>query len=192
MNTHRWSRREILPTLSVEGNGDLIVFKAGDEIAEVQIKDLAIDNVLYSLGDQKTKISTDQSKRIVVGSGNNKRYVDHYLYPSGPARFMRLGLTTHSGPGTWSSLPHGFELNPEEGFEEVFFYMNSGGTGKAIQVGEGVWADGSRISDCWRVDNFSFSTIPMGYHPVSAEPEVTVRYIWAYLCKHPRWEKVDF
>jgi len=30
----------------------------------------------------------------------------------------------------------------------------------------------------------------MGYHPVVGEPGVQISYVWVYLAKYPRWEKV--
>jgi hypothetical protein len=30
----------------------------------------------------------------------------------------------------------------------------------------------------------------MGYHPVVGEPGVHISYVWVYLAKYPRWEKV--
>ena len=101
-------------------------------------------------------------------------------------------MTTHIGDSTWSSLPHSFELNPEKGFEEIFFYILDGENKRAIQCGKGMWADGSDIDEVWRVEDKEFSSIPMGYHPVVGEPGTKVRYIWIYICEHRRWEKVNF
>ena len=92
--------------------------------------------------------------------------------------------------GTWSSLPHDFELRTEPGFEEVFFYLLEGETKVAIQRGNGIWFDNKRVDDAWIVKDLTFGTIPMGYHPIVAEPNVQVSYIWVYLCKKPEWEKI--
>ena len=78
----------------------------------------------------------------------------------------------------------------ERRFEEVFFYLLSGGNSKAIQVGSGLWADGSPVEASWPVYDRTFGTIPMGYHPVVGEPGVQVKYVWAYLVKKPSWEKI--
>jgi 5-deoxy-D-glucuronate isomerase len=92
--------------------------------------------------------------------------------------------------GTWSSLPHDFELNTEAGFEEVFFYIASGTTARGIQLGRGVWHDNSPVDAVWPFADREFGTVPMGYHPVVGEPGVQISYVWVYLAKHPRWEKV--
>ena len=104
---------------------------------------------------------------------------------------MRLGQTMHSGESTWSSLPHEFENYPENGFEEIFFYLLSGANKKAIQVGRGLWTDGNPVNDVWSVEDRTFSIIPMGYHPVVGEPGVRVSYVWAYLAKKKEWEKIS-
>jgi 5-deoxy-D-glucuronate isomerase len=103
---------------------------------------------------------------------------------------MRLGITRHRGTGTWSSLPHDFELNTEPGFEEVFFHLLSGESQRAIQIGRGVWSDNTDVDSSWPVRDHTFSTIPMGYHPVVGEPGVSVSYVWVYLCKKASWEKI--
>ena len=66
----------------------------------------------------ETVVHRSDAHHIVVGDGNSERDVYHFLKPNGPAPQLRLGLTTHRGLGTWSSLPHDFELNLEPGFEE--------------------------------------------------------------------------
>ena len=92
---------------------------------------------------------------------------------------------------TWSSLPHPFENHSEPDFEEVFFYLLSGGSKRALQVGRGLWADGSKVDAAWLVADRTFSVIPMGYHPLVAEPGVTASYVWAYLAKKKEWEKIS-
>ena len=103
---------------------------------------------------------------------------------------MRLGITVHRGDGTWSSLPHDFELNTEPGFEEVFFYILNGATKRGIQVGKGVWHDNSPVDSAWPIIDQTFGTVPMGYHPVVGEPNVHVSYVWVYLAKKKSWEKI--
>ncbi|EKD47808.1 MAG: hypothetical protein ACD_65C00280G0003, partial [uncultured bacterium] len=106
------------------------------------------------------------------------------------APMMRLGITKHCGLGTWSSLPHDFELNTEPDFEEVFFYLIEGGPKRGFQVGRGVWHDNSEVDGVWPIKDRTFSTVPMGYHPVVGEPHANVSYIWVYLVKKPHWEKI--
>ncbi len=188
--SYKWANEKKLDTLKVKGSDNVLYFEAGDEKAVVYLKDEDILKVEFSLSGEKTVIHNKDAYHIVVGENNWQRDVYHYLKPKGPAPTLRLGITKHKGKGTWSSLPHSFELNPELGFEEVFFYMIKGGYKKAIQVGKGVWFDGSSVDTVWQVEDYSFSTIPMGYHPVGAEPETEVLYVWAYLCKKPSWEKI--
>ena len=103
---------------------------------------------------------------------------------------LRVGVTHHLGEGSWSSLPHKFENNLEKGFEELFFYLLKNKPSQAIQVGKGVWHNFKKVDSAWKVNNKSFSQIPMGYHPVVGLPNVKVSYIWAYLAKYKRWEKI--
>ena len=189
---YAWSNEGVLPNLKAWGEGNKIFFETKNERAEVTIEGQWIKSVKYI--DDKNQITIEDSlaKKITVGRDNFMRDVYHFLIPSGPAPTMRLGLTVHCGKGTWSSLPHDFELNLEPDFEEVFFYLLDGGEKQAIQVGQGVWSDNSKVNSAWRVSDKTFSAVPMGYHPVGAEPGVSVAYVWAYLCKHNRWEKVDF
>jgi 5-deoxy-D-glucuronate isomerase len=59
-----------------------------------------------------------------------------------------------------------------------------------MQVGRGVWHDNSFIDAVWPFADQQFGTVPMGYHPVVGEPGVQISYVWVYLAKYPRWEKV--
>jgi len=188
--SYKWCNEIQLDVLEVKGEGSLLEFKSGNEIAEVYLDGNDIGKVIYKKHGEEVVIENSAAHHIVVGDGNAQRDVFHYLKPGGPAPELRLGITKHRGIGTWSSLPHGFEMNLEVGFEEVFFYLIEGGNKRAIQVGEGVWHDGSAVKSSWFVEDHSFSTIPMGYHPVVGEPEVSVHYIWAYLCKKQEWEKI--
>ncbi len=185
-----WINEAKLDTLRVGGKNDMLTFEAGQERAEVYLKDGKIEKVVYFSGAEPITILEKDAHAIVVGEGNTQRDVYHYLKPGGPAPTMRLGLTSHRGIGTWSSLPHDFELNTEQGFEEVFFYLLDGGPKKGIQVGRGVWFDNSPVDSVWPIADRSFGTVPMGYHPVVGEPGVHVSYVWVYLAKYPRWEKV--
>jgi 5-deoxy-D-glucuronate isomerase len=157
----------------------------------VYLKDGNIDKVVFAVSGKKAvTIKAKDAHAIVVGEGNHERDVYHYLKPGGPAPTMRLGITVHRGEGTWSSLPHDFELNTEPGFEEVFFYIIKGANKRGVQVGKGVWYDNSAVDSVWQIKDHTFGTVPMGYHPVVAEPKSHVSYVWVYLAKKKSWEKV--
>ena len=183
-----WINEKRLSTLSADMEGNVLIFKAGDEKAEVYLAGSSIEKVVYTYAGKTTAISEGQ--KIVVGESNWRRDVYHYLKPNGPAPHMRLGITKHGGAGTWSSLPHDFELHTEPDFEEVFFYILDGEPKRAIQVGQGVWFDNSPVDSVWPIRDRSFGVVPMGYHPVVGEPGVTVSYVWVYLAKKKEWEKV--
>lgn len=189
--TYDWSNEKRLDTLKVGGEGDTLVFEASGERAEVYLKDGTIDKVVFiASGGEPVVVSATEAHAIVVGEGNAERDVYHYLKPGGPAPTMRLGITVHRGKGTWSSLPHDFELNTESGFEEVFFYILEGESKRGIQVGKGVWCDNAPVDTAWPIKDHTFGTVPMGYHPVVGEPGVHVSYVWVYLAKKKSWEKV--
>jgi 5-deoxy-D-glucuronate isomerase len=188
---YAWSNEQKLDTLSAAGEADVLTFKAAGEEAQVHLDPEGIAKVVFTAsGNAPVEIRREDAHAIVVGEGNAQRDVYHFLKPGGPAPTMRLGITKHRGLGTWSSLPHDFELNTEPGFEEVFFYLLSGGPQRAVQVGRGVWHDNTAVDSVWPIADRTFSTVPMGYHPVVGEPGTHVSYIWVYLAKHPRWEKV--
>jgi 5-deoxy-D-glucuronate isomerase len=188
--SYQWSNACRLQTLKAEGEGDVLAFSTDRERARVHLNENDIDELVYETAGFETRIGFDERRHVAVGDGNTQRDVYHYLRPGGPAPTMRLGITKHGGPSTWSSLPHAFELSTEPGFEEVFFHVLNGGSKRAIQVGRGVWSDGSAVDAAWLVRDRTFSTIPMGYHPVVGEPDVRVSYVWVYLCKKPSWEKL--
>jgi len=188
--SYPWMNKIRLETLRVSGSGNILVFETDVEKAEVHINDNDISKVIHITNDSQIIIEKSQGYHLVVGEGNTQRDVYHYLKPAGPSLLLRLGITIHRGLGTWSSLPHDFELQTEPGFEEVFFYLLQGGSKKAIQVGRGMWCDGSVVDEVWLVKDHSWSTIPMGYHPLVGEPGVKVSYIWAYLAKKKEWEKI--
>lgn len=188
---YQWSNETRLDTLKVKGDKDVLVFDAPGEHAEIYLKAGNIDKVVFTAkGKKPVTISAKDAHAIVVGEGNAQRDVYHYLKPGGPAPTMRLGITVHRGEGTWSSLPHDFELNTEPGFEEVFFYIIDGATKRGIQVGKGVWYDNTEVDSVWQIKDHTFGTVPMGYHPVVAEPKTHVSYVWVYLAKKKSWEKV--
>lgn len=188
---YSWSNDVRLDALSITGEDNVLVFETSGERAEVHLKDGTIDNVVFrATNGSLVTIRATEAHAMVVGEGNAQRDVYHYLKPGGPAPTMRLGITVHRGEGTWSSLPHDFELNTEPGFEEVFFYILKGSSGRGIQVGRGVWFDNTPVDAVWPIKDQTFGTVPMGYHPVVGEPGVNVSYVWAYLAKKKEWEKI--
>lgn len=180
-----------LATLQGKYSDDCVTFTARNESAVVTIQDGKIESVEHTFEGVSKKIQ-EPLKKLKIGERNFKRTVDHFVIKNtnGEA-LMRLGQTFHVGDGgTWSSLPHDFENFPEEGFEELFFYILRGGSQRAIQVGKGLFHDGAPVDDAWIVSDREFSQVPMGYHPVGGEPDVVVSYIWCYLCTKSEWEKV--
>ncbi|MFH1710668.1 MAG: 5-deoxy-glucuronate isomerase [bacterium] len=188
--SYPWCNKNSLLTLKVGGQNDILTFETDIEKAEVYIEKGDITKVICTANGKTSTLDKRQCHHIVVGQGNEQRDVYHFLKPKGPAPHLRLGITKHRGNGTWSSLPHPFELNPEVGFEEVFFHLLEGGPKRALQVGKGVWSNGAAVDEIWQVNDHCWSTIPMGYHPVVGEPGVHVSYIWAYLAKKKEWEKI--
>lgn len=191
MMAYPWCNSRRLQTLVATGVGDVLHFATPEEDAKIHLDADGITKVVFTAkGKSPIEIAREAAHAIVVGEGNATRDVYHYLKPGGPAPTMRIGLTKHRGSGTWSSLPHDFELHTEPGFEEVFFYLLSGGPKRGIQVGRGVWHDNSAVDAVWPIEDRSFGTVPMGYHPVVGEPGTNVWYVWVYLAKYARWEKV--
>ncbi len=187
---YNWNNENKLKTLSEKYENDVLTLETESEKAEVYLKDNDILKVVCSYKGKNKTIDKSERHHIVVGEGNIQRDVYHYLKPGGYLPTLRLGITKHQGIGTWSSLPHEFELRAEPGFEEAFFYLLKGGSRRALQLGRGVWCDGSPVDKVWFVYDHSWSTVPMGYHPVVGEPGVEVSYIWAYLAKKKQWEKI--
>ena len=189
-----------LPTLSYDANDSEVIFETVAERVVVTVPDVdryfdasnfVISHERVETGVGRRTFSGDEGQHLIVGEGNTARDVYHWVSSStGLPGGLRVGLTVHRGPGTQSSLPHDFELDLEIGFEEVFYYLISGGhRNQAVQVGLGLWHDGRRTDSVWSVSDKSFSVIPMGYHPVLSEPLTTVSYVWAYICKWSHWEK---
>ncbi|MFA6528002.1 MAG: 5-deoxy-glucuronate isomerase [Candidatus Gracilibacteria bacterium] len=187
---YKWNNECKLDTLKVYGENDVLIFETKNEKAKVYIVNNDIEKITITVDGKEQEITKNDRKHIVVGDGNTQRDVYHYLMPNGPTPTLRLGITKHRGEGTWSSLPHNFELNTEPGFEEVFFYITEGATQRGFQVGRGVWFDNSSVDGVWPISDRTFNTVPMGYHPVVAEPGVKMSYVWAYLAKMKRWEKI--
>jgi|SRR3990167_1417018 len=187
-----WSNEKNLSELQASGVDNVLEFRSKNERAVVRLSanGSGIDEVFYKSDDREFTVNRGEAYHLVLGeTDNTKRDVFHYLERGGLSKMMRLGITHHHGCGTWSSLPHDFELRVEEGFEEVFFYICPGDS--AIQIVRGVWHDGTPADEVFRVRDKTFATIPMGYHPIVAEPNSTLSYIWCYLAKYPRWEKIN-
>lgn len=135
-------------------------------------------------------ITVDDAKSFTVGSGLAERDVWHFVNRAHCKR-LRAGLTVHRS--VFSSTPHPFELEPEKGFEEVFYFLLPSG-GKALLEGEGVLTDGMPIDAAWPVRDRTLAQVPMGYHRVVALADKdgafpVVAYVWCYLCKREHWEK---
>jgi 5-deoxy-D-glucuronate isomerase len=133
-------------------------------------------------------ISLFQSYQFIKGAGIAQRCVYHYVNRE-HCMALRAGLTVHDA--AFSSTPHEFELNPEPGFEECFYFLT---TGKGLLEGEGVWPDGAPVDAAWPIRDRCVAQVPMGWHRVVALPledgiAPSLFYIWCYLCLHERWEK---
>lgn len=191
---YQYIRKASLKDLKATGENNILEFSTPNETAFVHLgQDGQIVKVVHT--DKKSnlerEIKSDSAHHIVVGESNWTRDVFHYLKPNEQKHLtLRLGITIHRGEGTWSSLPHHFENHPEVGFEEVFFYILKGANKKGIQVGRGLWSDGKKVNEVWPIEDYTFSVIPMGSHPVVGEPGVSVSYIWAYIAKKVEWEKI--
>lgn len=187
---YTWNNEPKFQTLKINDKENVLTLEANGEKAEVYFKDNDIEKVICYYNGKETIIDKSKVVKITPGEGNTQRDVYHYVLPEGPLPTFRVGITKHRSVGTWSSLPHQFELKTEPGFEEAFFYLLKGASQRAIQVGKGVWCDNSPVDSVWQVKDKTWGAVPMGYHPVVGEPGVEVSYIWAYLCKKPEWEKV--
>ena len=190
-----FNNQEDLPTLKSEGQEEVLTYTTPTEKAVVNFQaDGNVVDVVHTdlTTGEITIIENNEAKYVEVGTENCTRDVYHYLRPNPKAHLqLRLGLTIHRGKGTWSSLPHSFENFPQANFEETFFYLLKGGTQRGVQIGQGQWCDGSKADAVWQISDRTFSTIPLGYHPVVGEPDVEVRYIWAYLAKKKSGRKSD-
>src|SRR5882757_8646328 len=124
---YSWCNKKRLETLSAEGENGILKFQSPSEECVVHLEGGDLAKVVFTAkGKSAVEITAKTAKAYVIGEGNATRDVIHFLAPGGPAPTMRVGITHHRGTGTWSSLPHDFELNTEPGFEEVFFYLLKG------------------------------------------------------------------
>lgn len=186
--------KDKLKDLKVELKDDIYTIWYKDEMTWILIENdiPALWDIELVYKEDAVGLAFENSHHIVVGEGNLKRDVWHFSKPGGPLPILRCGFTIHGGENTWSSTPHPFEMNLQDGFEEVFLYLLSGGEwrNQAIQVGHGCWENRDSVTKIWQVKDRDISAIPMGYHPVVGEPGVHVSYIWAYLAKKKEWEKI--
>lgn len=120
-----------------------------------------------------------------VGSLENGtgRRVYQYIDASTGLDF-RFGLTVHAAKGTWSSEPHAFEsealksLKPMA-FWEQFAYLTLPRNAWGIQTRQG-FIDGQITRDIILIRDRDMLQIPLGTHPVTAGPGVTLAYFWIY------------
>lgn len=182
-----------LPNLigTYDGNKQVLISTKNERL-KIILKKNDVGQVYYKNKESsKFKLlKINHFKKKIIGKKYFKRRVVHFLYHKFDDYKLRAGITYHLTEGGWSSLPHKFENNLETGFEEFFFYLLKNAPYEAIQVGKGVWHNFKRINSAWKIRNKTFSQIPMGYHPVVGLPNVRVAYIWAYIAKHKRWEKI--
>lgn len=132
-----------------------------------------------------------EARKVTVGEGEALRQVFHVVTRE-HATALRVGLTVHSG--AFSSTPHSFELHPERGFEEVFWF-HIPGFGKALVEGDGLWPNGEPVDAAWPVEHGQLLQVPMGTHRVAGLPDDDwetpyIVYVWGYLALHDRWEKL--
>jgi 5-deoxy-D-glucuronate isomerase len=182
-----------LPNLrGVYDKNKQILISTKDEILKIILKKNDVHKVYYKNKEnpQFELLKSSHYKKKIIGKKYFRRKVVHFLYSKSDNFKLRAGITYHSGEGSWSSLPHKFENNLEKGFEEFFFYLLKNAPFEAIQVGRGIWHNSKKVNSAWKVGNKTFSQIPMGYHPVVGLPNVRVAYIWAYIAKYKRWEKI--
>ena len=131
------------------------------------------------------------TRKVTVGAGTAKRDVYHVV-DRWHCQRLRVGLTIQKE--AFSSTPHTFELEPERGFEEVFWFQFPGG-GKALVEGQGLWPNGEPVDAAWPVRDGQLLQVPMGAHRVAGLPDQLLRvpfiaYVWGYLALHDRWEKL--
>ena len=176
-----------------EPGNDLILFtdKANDETVVVRLgDDFQSTNIMAWGTNGVCAVLFYQSKHFVKGEGIAERDVYHFITRE-HCKWLRVGLTIHRS--AFSSTPHAFELSPEVGFEEAFFFLLPDG-GKALLEGQGAWTDGTEVDAAWSVQHRQFAQVPMGWHRVVGLPledgvPPRLAYIWGYLARKDSWEK---
>lgn len=95
---------------------------------------------------------------------------------------LYMGVTVHSGPGSWSSWPpHKFErdslLAPlgYRDFFEKFAFVTDPPSQWGLQMVMGKTASEAKI-----IQDRDIVTIPLSSHPVVGGPECRMAYVWAY------------
>ena len=142
------------------------------------------------VGNVKPIKRIGDAQHFIKGEGIAQRDVYHYVSRK-DAKTLRVGLTVHRA--AFSSTPHPFEMQPEEGFEEVFMFLLPDG-GKGILECEGMWPAGGTTDSATPVRDRQLAQVPMGWHRVTALADAAgvpprLGYIWSYLCLFPTWEK---
>lgn len=185
-----WANQIRLNRLGVDELNDIVAFidkEAAETVQIVQSQGYTPQSILVN----GTPINLSVHPVIKGGLRFTKRNVYHYV-TSMHCQALRVGLTVHQ---SWfSSTPHTFELNPEPGFEEVFYFRSSSPNAKGILEGQGLWYDGAEVDAAWPVRDRQFATVPMGTHrvtvlPVEGKPRSGWWYWWVYLALEDRWEK---
>jgi len=174
---------------AVDGDGLTFYDRKSDENALIHWpKSTADIEFFYNTSES---LDMGNAQRKLIGSGIAQRDVYHFITAE-HCKHLRAGLTIHRSLA--SSTPHTFELEPEPGFEELFWFRIADG-GKALIEGYGLWPDGSPVDAAWPVRDGDVVQVPMGSHRVVALPDVDgnfprVAYVWCYLAKDGRgWEK---
>lgn len=189
-----WANEPRFTRLRVEAWKNVIAFidtVAGDMVQVAQSENEPYPQAIIVNGG-KVGLEINPVIKGRQEEGVTMRAVYHYVTRE-HCEALRVGLTVHR---SWfSSTPHTFELSPEPGFEEVFYFRSSDAGTKALLEGEGLWPDGSEVDASWPVRNAQFVQIPMGRHRVAVLPtEDESRpqwwYWWCYLALPGRgWEK---
>jgi 5-deoxy-D-glucuronate isomerase len=151
--------------------------------------------LIFTSSDLKADDVTDLDRRAIqkgdAGEGTARRV---YPFLNSRSLSFRAGLTVHDAFGTWSSLPHAFELtdlqkpkpNP---FYEQFAYVTqpAGEWGIQTRIGHLFTEDYKSFDPNyrWANDTVTFKDrdivdIPLGVHPVTAGPGVRLAYFWMY------------
>lgn len=123
-----------------------------------------------------------------IGEGHYRRVVREVLGGEGRSQVLRVGETVNP-VGCWSSWPHhefAADATLAPRFEEVFLYFTKPKSGWAIQVRDGLFSDGSKVSDSIVVRNGDAAIMPLGDHPVVAGVDSQLLYVWCYLSPIPK------
>lgn len=122
-----------------------------------------------------------------IGQGYWQRTVYEVIGGAGPSLRLHCGETVNP-PGHWSSWPmHREERDPTNApaFEEVFFTFHDpvlpGLDGSETYLRRrGLFCDGTEANDVVLMGNGAGVVVPLGYHPICAPLDATLKYIWFY------------